>query len=224
MSRPDPRGHRGRRRRVPGRWAGRHAAWARRCASWARRRAGLDRNPARRGTDRIEAWARIGLVVFFLIAAPVATIGVGRWSDAVITSHARARAAAEYQVPATLRTRAPGDYPAPGSDIAGWTPARWTAPDGTPRSGEIVAPAGILAGQTVRIWTDVRGNLVTPPLGQAQITSRAISFAAMAPPLLALVLLGIGGLLHRALDRRRMAAWEAGWAAVEPQWTRRLRG
>ncbi|MBO0808858.1 MAG: hypothetical protein J2P32_11230, partial [Actinobacteria bacterium] len=120
MSRPDPRGHRGRRRRVPGRWAGRHAAWARRCASWARRRAGLDRNPARRGTDRIEAWARIGLVVFFLIAAPVATIGVGRWSDAVITSHARARAAAEYQVPATLRTRAPGDYPAPGSDIAGW--------------------------------------------------------------------------------------------------------
>lgn len=35
------------------------------------------------------------------------------------------------------------------------------------------------------------------------------------------IVLHTGGLANRTLDRRRLAAWEAGWRAVEPQWSGR---
>jgi hypothetical protein len=188
------------------------------------RRLGLDRNPVRRSADRAEAWLRIGLLAVFLLAAPASAIGAGRWCAAVFTARAHAQAAAGYQVPATVVSRAPRDYPAPGGPGYGWARARWTAPDGTARSGLVGAPWARGKGATVRIWTDSGGRLAEPPLGRDEITSRAVTFGALAPVLLGLLLLAVGGLVRRVLDQRRMEAWEAGWAAVEPLWTRRLLG
>ena len=59
------------------------------------RRAGLDANPLRRGSDRAEAWLRIGLVLAFLIASPLAAIGLGKLTSAASYSAARAQAASE---------------------------------------------------------------------------------------------------------------------------------
>ncbi len=39
---------------------------------------------------------------------------------------------------------------------------------------------------------------------------------------MALVLLTVAGVVHQILERRRLAAWEEAWDAVEPQWPRRL--
>ena len=41
---------------------------------------GLDGNPLRRASDRAEAWIRAGLVVVFLIGAPMAAVAAGLWT------------------------------------------------------------------------------------------------------------------------------------------------
>lgn len=46
-------------------------------------------------------------------------------------------------------------------------------------------------------------------------------YAVAAVLLLALLLLGAGRAAHRALDRRRLGAWEADWSVTGPRWTSR---
>jgi hypothetical protein len=47
--------------------------------------------------------------------------------------------------------------------------------------------------------------------------------AAAATATLGIMLLCLAWAGRRVLDRHRLAAWEAAWAAVGPQWTRRFR-
>jgi uncharacterized membrane protein YidH (DUF202 family) len=55
---------------------------------------GLDRNPLRRASDRAEAWIRVGLLGVFLIAGPMAALGVGGWAYHAGISAARGQSAA----------------------------------------------------------------------------------------------------------------------------------
>jgi hypothetical protein len=187
------------------------------------RRAGLDANPLRRGSDRAEAWLRIGLVVVFLIASPLAAIGLGKLTNAASASAARAQAASERQVTAVLldRVARAADDPLYGSTGFVWARARWTAPDGQQRRGEVPAPVGSKAGGIVSIWVDSTGQLVYPPIGESQIASRVIAVIALTPAALGVVLLIVLWLARSALDRRRLKDWAAEWSAVEPEWTRR---
>lgn len=187
------------------------------------RRAGLDANPLRRGSDRAEAWLRIGLVLVFLIASPLAAIGLGRLTSAASASAARAQAASERQVTAVLVdrvARAAGD-PLYGATGFVWAKARWTAPDGQRRTGEVPAPVGSRKGRTESIWVDSTGQLVYPPIGESQIASRVIAVIALTPAVLGIVLLIVLWLARSVLDRRRLKDWAAEWSAVEPQWTKR---
>ena len=58
-------------------------------------------------------------------------------------------------------------------------------------------------------------------LGHAQLATRAQLAEEVAVAGLAIMLAVIGWLARRALDRRRMAAWDADWLATGPQWTPR---
>ncbi len=189
------------------------------------RRCGLDANPLRRGTDRLEAWIRIGLVLVFLIGAPLAGWGAGRWADSAATRTALAQQASDYRVTATLLQSLPRgvDYPHSLTLKLGQVQARWTAPDGSARTGEVQAPLGARAGSTVQVWTDRSGTLTGRPLQRNQIGGWVPMLALIAPVVLALVLLVVVGIAGRLLDRRRLAGWEQAWSAIEPQWTRRLR-
>ena len=60
-----------------------------------------------------------------------------------------------------------------------WVRARWQAPGGARRSGQILATTGLRAGSTVTIWTNSAGEIASPPLQPSQITSRAIAVAAL---------------------------------------------
>jgi hypothetical protein len=197
----------------------------RRRMRWGRlmRRAGLDANPLRRSSDRTEAWIRLSIVVVFLIAGPLAAISVGHWASTSGAAAARAQAAAEHRIQAVLLSNAPAasSYPVAGSSVAVWVRARWTAPDGASRTGDVQATAGARAGDTVTVYSDASGTLAGPPIGPAQILSRVITFVAVTFAALAILVLSALWLTRRALDRRRLAAWERGWTAVEPQWTRR---
>jgi hypothetical protein len=189
-----------------------------------RRRLGLDGNPVRRGTDRAEAWARIGLVVLFLIAAPVTAVVLAHWTATIMTREASTQAGAEHLVPATLLDSAPpvGRFPGAGSGFSS-VPARWTGPGSGPRTGRVEVPDGTREGGTIKVWAGPGGRLANPPLTHAQIVSRVVTVAALAPAGVGLVALTAAGVIHQLLERRRLAAWAAAWAAVEPQWTRRLR-
>jgi len=187
------------------------------------RRTGLDANPLRRGSDRAEAWVRIGLIVLFLVVSPLAAAALGQLTSAASARAARAQAASEHQVTAVLdhRVSKSANDPLYGSDEFAWAGARWTAPDGQQRAGQVPAPVGSPAGRHIAIWVDSAGRLVYPPIGDGQIASRVIAVVALTPAVLGVVLLGVLWLTRRLLDRRRLGDWASEWSAVEPLWTKR---
>ena len=66
------------------------------------------------------------------------------------------------------------------------------------------------------------GQLTEPPLQDSQVSGQA-QFAAVLGVLgLAVALTLVGALVHPALDKWRMASWEAEWLATGPRWTSRL--
>lgn len=174
-----------------------------------------DRNPLRRGLDRAEAAIIAGLAVAFLAAAPVVAVTAGHLAYG-IASRAASTQRSWHQVRAVLLASAtvPGQF---GTTV----PARWTGPAGTRHTGWVPVLASATAGSTVTVWIDDAGRLAERPLQHYQVRGQAVMAAVLAPIALGW-LLGCAGLLaHGALGRRRMAAWDAGWRAIEPLWSRR---
>ena len=184
---------------------------------------GLDGNPLRRATDRAMTWIRIGMVAAFLTGGPLAAIGAGHWMYRAAMTEASAQAADRHSARAVLLEPTPPAVTmdaAPGGDRA-WALAQWEGPGHTPRTGEVLATRGSPAGSLVTVWLDASGKLTGPPLRPGQITDRTITVAVFVPAVLALSLLTAWWLAQRLADRRRLAAWEAAWSTVGPQWTRR---
>jgi hypothetical protein len=180
----------------------------------------LDRNPLRRGSDRTETVVLGALLAVFLAAVPFAAHAAGSWGYASAARTAQAQRASLHQVTATLSQVQPvfSNY-GPASDYV--VQARWRVPDGRVRTGELSVTADVAAGHTTRIWVDRTGRLAGPPLSRDQLTGRAELAAGAAIGCLAAMLITAAWLVRRALDRRRLAGWDADWLANGPQWTPR---
>jgi len=177
-----------------------------------------DRNPLRRRSDRIELAILSLLVVTFLAGTPVAWHSAGSWAYAVYTREAQLQQAVLRQVPATQLQTAPGwDASIPGG---AYVIVRWKAPDGQVRTGPVFVPNGTGDG-TVSVWIDRAGQLTDPPLRQAQVEVRARLSGMLAVLVVAVTLFVAGLLTRRALDRRRLAGWDADWLANGPRWSPR---
>jgi hypothetical protein len=180
-----------------------------------------DRNPLRRTADRIEAVIMAALLAAFLIGAPLAALAAGQWAAAA-GLRAEHTQTAWHRVPAVLIQNAPD--PAHALFQAAMEPlvrARWSAPDGAPRTGEVYAPGGSTAGSTVQIWTDSSGRVTGMPMAGADVVVRTALAALLATAIVAAVLALLGLMAHWIFDRRRLAAWDAHWSATGPQWTGR---
>lgn len=175
-----------------------------------------DRNPLRRGIDRAGAGILATLLVTFLAGAPLAAMTAGRAAYDMASRQQHTQQAAWHRVPAVFLA-APEEATAYSQAEAR---ARWTAPDGSSHTGDIAAPLTAQAGTSVTVWVNASGRLTGPPLQPSQVADRQMLAAILAPLVLGLILLAAGGLAHRLLDRRRLAAWEAEWRAYGPQWTR----
>ena len=100
-----------------------------------------------------------------------------------------------------------------------WVRARWTPPDEHARVGEVPAPPGSRAGTVLLACADRSGPLAGTPLTGDVITAIAAGILAVAR--MAVVLLGVARSDRWLLARRRLAAWEAAWISIGPQWSRR---
>src|SRR5438270_4089297 len=72
---------------------------------------GLDRNPLRRGTDRVEAALRLVLIILLVLVVPAAAVAAGRWADHKAMRQAQVEQAANHLVTAVLLRNAPASGP-----------------------------------------------------------------------------------------------------------------
>ena len=181
---------------------------------------GLDRNPLRRGTDRVESALRLVMILLVVTAVPAAAVAVGRWADHYALHRAQAQRAVDHQVTAVLLEDAPAvGIPDPYTSVqTAWVPRR--QPPGQPsRTGEVLALTGAHKGSTVRTWINPSGAVTDPPLDRRFVVGD-VWLAVMATCLVSwLLLLVTGVLVRRGLDRRRLRAWEAEWRASGPLWS-----
>jgi hypothetical protein len=186
------------------------------------RRLWMGRNPLRRRTDRIEAWITAGLLAAFLAGAPLSSVEVGRWVQHGGLLEQRAQQS-WHQVPAVLLKTAPTQRPVylrASWDADVMVPARWTGPGGRQLTGKVPVAPGTRAGRTLQVWVNRSGQPTGSPLPHSELVRRVIGAEALAPVGLAVLLLTLGGLVRWLIDRRRLAAWGAGWAYIGPRWTR----
>jgi len=180
----------------------------------------LDRNPLRRGTDRAETIVLGALLAAFLATAPFAAYAAGTWGYNSSARQAQAQRASLAQVTATL-LRASPVLTGYGSPSRFSVEARWRAPDGQVRTGELYVTADVAAGHSTPIWVDRAGRLTDPPLSRDQVTGQAQLAAGAAVGGLAAALIMAGWLVRRSLDRRRLSGWDTEWLATGPRWSPR---
>jgi hypothetical protein len=178
-----------------------------------------DRNPLRRASDRAETAVLALLVIAFLAAAPFAAQASGAWAHAMAHHAQVTQEASWHEVPGRVLSVSSGSggY----ADPIAQAQARWTAPDGKVITGEIPVPLSTAGGATVPLWVTNGGQLTDQPLQDSQVSDSAYFAGTFGVIALATLLVIIGMLARRALDRRRMAAWDAEWRAAGPRWTTR---
>ena len=139
--------------RTPGRRLARLVRWL-----------GFDRNPLRRGTDRIEAALRLVMMIMIVTAVPAAAVLVGQQADHVALNQAHAQQAADHLVSAVLLEQAPAaGTPDPYTSVqTTWVLARWHPPGLPPRTGEVLALVGARKGSTVQTWIGPSGAVIDP--------------------------------------------------------------
>jgi hypothetical protein len=181
-----------------------------------------DRNLLRRSSDRMETTVLAVLVIAFAAAAPFTAQATGAWVHAIAHRVQVTQVASRHQVTAMLLNAAPA-----GSKNAGFLPqvqARWTAPDGKTMTGQVSVQPGTPAHTRLTVWTTHDGQLTDPPLQDSQVAEQADLAEITAVAALAILLTITGLLTRRALDKHRMADWEADWRTTEPRWTTRHKG
>jgi hypothetical protein len=184
---------------------------------------GLDGNPLRRASDRVEAWIRIGVLAAVLVAGPLAAVGAGHWAYQSGAAEARAWAGQRHNVRAVLLQSATPSADLIATKTGGrvWVRARWLSTGAGYRTGTVPAPVGSVAGSMVTVWFDASGQPAATPPPAGQVASQAVLAAVLGPALVALAALAVLRLIQRRLNRRRLAAWDAAWSAVGPRWTGR---
>jgi hypothetical protein len=160
-----------------------------------------------------------GLVVFFLIAAPLLSIVTGHLADAAGLREQHAEQA-WHTVEATLQqSAAAGMIGQGGGWGASWVKAQWVMPDGTRRNDVIAVGLTAKEGQRVTVWVTGSGQLTRPPLSHGEVLD-GIANAVIATVVALGALLGmVAAGAKMVINRRRMTSWAREWELTGPRWT-----
>ncbi|WP_093622716.1 Rv1733c family protein [Streptomyces sp. 3213.3] len=173
------------------------------------------RNPLRRRSDVIEAWivlatwvlALVGSLVMGLMAADTADLSLGR------------QRLERHSVSAVLTERAAGKTSVRALDDRHvWVTVRWTAPDGSPHTGQTKVPPDTAKGTRVTVWTDGRGRLTSKPLSSGEVRFQAAWAGTLAAIGVGTAAFGVSQVLRVRLDHRRMREWADEWQRVDTRW------
>ncbi|MFD4789100.1 hypothetical protein ACFWN1_19005 [Streptomyces sp. NPDC058459] len=175
------------------------------------------RGPLRRRADVVEGWVLLGVWLLTLLAGIAAGLAAARSAERSL-AHERVtwRPRVAYvvaHVPARSGARS-------SSRERVWVEVRWTAGDGSPRTGQVRVAPDAATGAPVAIWTDERGRLTGRPATATEAAVRAAFIGTLFGAGAATVPLAGGRLLLARLERRRLALWDAEWARLGPQWGR----
>lgn len=183
------------------------------------------RNPLYRRTDRVEAWAALLCGALLLAGAPWVALTAGSATERSLLESAAAERSLRKQTDATVRR--PLGRPAYDADpetaqaTRTQVLARWTAPDGTARTGRIVAPPGADGpGDRFRIWTDLNGTPTRPPMPPMMAQTHAWLAGIGAATVWAVLVEGVRRGVRWRIVRFRYACWDREWARVGPDWGR----
>src|SRR5579862_1102722 len=182
----------------------RRQGWLSRVVRGAR----LDRNPLRRGIDRLQTCLLAGLFIATAAGAPLAAQAASRASYAAALQARQEQMTGRHEVHATLTARA---APVNGYALSTYvlTAATWTSASGVHRSGEVPADPGSPKGASVNVWVDdATGYLDSPPLTMAEAAGQADAAMVGAIAGIGLTYLAAVGVTVSVLHRRRLAAWE----------------
>ncbi|MGA4957716.1 Rv1733c family protein [Streptomyces lavendulocolor] len=186
-------------------------------------------NPLRRTTDLAEAWVALVALLLICVAAPVTGLVAGTLTHTSLQQTARWQQ--QHRHPVTARVLDPGDDTAPRAArdaeataehrLRRPVPARWTGPDGTPRTGVLTtARQDTAPGDTFRVWTDDRGRPVDPPLTEANARDHAV-LAGIGTALLAAGLVeGVRRIVVWRMVQLRYARLDRAWARAGQDWGR----
>jgi hypothetical protein len=181
------------------------------------------RNPLARPADRLQAFSLLLAAAIWLIGLPVAAVtGTLIWSD--LSATAQDQQHSRTMTTAVLLADAPHFvFTEQGVAISDDVPAsaRWSAPDGTPRTGTVTTKNGGLAGQEVTLWIDPAGTATDPPTSTAAAAALTVLVAAGIWLAWGALLFVFWSGLRCRLNRQRSSEWDRRWEQVEPLWTHR---
>jgi hypothetical protein len=189
-----------------------------RCKRLTRIIAGED-NPLQRHVDRIESAIVAGLVIAFLVAAPLLSIVAVRMAGAAAVREQQAESGWRPVTAVLQQSAATGQIAENGDFDTAWVAARWTAPDGALRHGLVAVELNAHRGQRMTVWVTTAGQLTHPRLTRAQAVQWEATWAMLVPIGLAGLLVVAGGVVRVLANRRRIAGWTRGWAATGPRWS-----
>lgn len=178
-----------------------------------------DRNPLRRGIDRLETCLLVGLFAAVVALTPFAARLVGHASYLSALNARQEQLLTRHEVRAVLTADAGA---VTGYSLSAYvlTPATWTSATGVRRSGEVPAVPGSQKGTGVTVWTDPNGYLDSPPLVLSEVASQADAASIGVVVVAGVTYICAAAAIRQLFNRRRMAAWDSDWAATAPAWNR----
>ncbi|MFJ8659636.1 hypothetical protein [Streptomyces sp. NPDC093795] len=182
-------------------------------------------NSLRRTTDLAEAWVAFVSVVLLCVVVPLTGWAAGSSADDSLQRAVRTQQ--EQRVPTTAQVVRPAAGGPEAADEAGeerlrrQVVARWTAPDGSARTGTVTTvPRTSAPGATFALWTDRDGRPVPPPLQAGSARAHAAVAGLTAALLTGLLVEIVRRLAVRRLVLLRYARLDRAWAATGPDWGR----
>ncbi|WP_405873689.1 hypothetical protein OHB11_33255 [Streptomyces zaomyceticus] len=185
-------------------------------------------NPLRRTTDLVEAWGAFVALALLCLVAPLTGWAAGASAHGSLQRAVRTQQ--EQRVPTTARVVRPAERPAGGpstAEAAGEerlrrsVVARWTAPDGSARTGTVTtARRQSTPGSAFPLWTDRHGRPVAPPMNADTALAHAVVAGLTAALLAGLMVETVRRLAVRRLVLTRYARLDRAWAATGPDWGR----
>jgi hypothetical protein len=188
-----------------------------RIAGWL----GVDRNPLRRRTDRIESALRIALVLVFLSCGPLLALWAGNATH--VSGLREVRSERGWQHVKAVVTKAGPLATSPyGAMTTTWVPGRWRTHSGRIGTGLIPTAAGTPVGSVVGVWLNRAGRVT----GQQPLTAGLVLLRVVLAEIVTLLAAGLTAFLVAVwirwlLNRRRLAHWAIEWSLVGPRWTTR---